>query len=62
MRKKSREKAIPPLASKPSSVNPYKNVNSLMPTPPILMGKIATTEEIRNSVKRTIISLSYPIA
>ena len=62
IRKKSREKATPPSASIPSRVNPYKKVNSLTPTPPTLIGKTATTEEIRNSVKNITISLLYPIA
>ncbi len=52
--KNIKEKAIPTVGFWLMRDNPYRKVNSLAPTPPMVSGNTATIEETRKSVRKSI--------
>ena len=55
IRKNIKLKATPLVGSRFRSFKPYRKVNSLAPTPPIVRGKTAITDENRNRNKNSTI-------
>jgi len=55
IKKNIKLKATPLVGSRFSSFKPYRKVNSLAPTPPIVSGKTATTDEKRNRNRNSTI-------
>lgn len=53
MRKNKREKPTPVSGKTSNHLEPYTKVSSLAPTPPIVKGKAATTEETKNKINNS---------
>ena len=54
--------AIPISGEQSMNFKPYKNVNSLTPTPPTVIGNTETIEDIKNSTKNSTIGIFVSIA